>query len=380
MTKGAWIVSIAGLSLLMGACTQYQPLKWGEGVSWQAARKQNRAKEYSAFASLDPNHRQRLEQARQEGDTQTVAYDRSADTPAQTPQPVPANGPIDVWAPPAPSPQIDSQPLPPPDQPHRSGTISGAGDGDLGGPGLGGGAGGPFIGADEPTEKDLAAGAVHQVVAGETLEQVAQSYGLSVEAIAEANGLRPHEPLYSGQVLQLPAPEAEVATRGIGVGARSGERAQPNTDVHGQLDPSTETLPPPSLSGNGFLWPVEADPATLAAPSIEGWIANGITIPASQGTPILASENGVVIFEGDGIPAYGNMVVIRHDGDYTTAYGHLESTEVAVGDVVRRGQALGLAGATGLAAAAQLYFEMRVGAQVVDPVDYLTPSPRLASR
>ena len=139
------------------------------------------------------------------------------------------------------------------------------------------------------------------------------------------------------------------------------------------------SLTPPALSNVGFLWPADGeirDGRSAGAPS---HVANGLTIQAGPGDPFVASENGIVVFAGDSMQTYGNMVVIRHDGDYTTAYGHAERLDVAVGDVVRRGQRLGVVGATGAVNDPQLYFEMRVGSQVVDPRHYLMGSPQVAS-
>ena len=137
------------------------------------------------------------------------------------------------------------------------------------------------------------------------------------------------------------------------------------------------SLPPPALSGVGFLWPVPAAGDTVRVSDVgdEGALA----IEAPAGEPFVAAENGVVVFAGDDLEAYGRMVVVRHDGDYTTAYGHASRLDVAVGDVVRRGQRLGLIGTTGEVTTPQLHFEMRVGSRVVDPRAYLVEAPRLVA-
>jgi murein DD-endopeptidase MepM/ murein hydrolase activator NlpD len=140
---------------------------------------------------------------------------------------------------------------------------------------------------------------------------------------------------------------------------------------------SDAALPPPALSGVGFLWPVPAAGEGVRVTEIGE--QGALAIEAAAGEAFVAAENGVVVFAGDDLEAYGRMVVIRHDGDYTTAYGHAERLDVAVGDVVRRGQELGLIGTTGGVADPQLYFEMRVGSRVVDPRAYLVEAPRLVA-
>ncbi|MFP4361810.1 MAG: murein hydrolase activator EnvC family protein, partial [Alphaproteobacteria bacterium] len=138
------------------------------------------------------------------------------------------------------------------------------------------------------------------------------------------------------------------------------------------------SLPPPALSGVGFLWPVPAAEDTVRVTDIGDEGALAIVSPA--GEPFVTAENGVVVFAGDDLAAYGRMVVVRHDGDYTTAYGHAQRLDVAVGDVVRRGQRLGLIGSSGEVTKPQLYFEMRVGSRVVDPRAYLVEAPRLVAQ
>lgn len=138
-------------------------------------------------------------------------------------------------------------------------------------------------------------------------------------------------------------------------------------------------LPPPALSGVGFMWPADGPARGAKAGNVAGHIANGLIIDAQAGSPILASENGVVVYASSEMAAYGNMIVVRHDGNYTTAYGHAASLNVAPGDIVRRGQQIGTVGSTGRVESAQVYFEMRAGSDVVDPKAYLAPRSQVAA-
>ncbi|MEO1091192.1 MAG: M23 family metallopeptidase [Pseudomonadota bacterium] len=189
----------------------------------------------------------------------------------------------------------------------------------------------------------------------------------------------------------LPAATAAAAATGAAAVAASSTEVDEVVEV---VEPSVaaaatttagnvadvQNLQPPALSGVGFLWPVEGTVADAGASGIPGHVANGLTIRTASGTPFVASENGVVVFAGSSIESYGQMVVVRHDGDYTTAYGHAERLDVAMGDVVRRGQALGLVGDTGAVTEPQLYYEMRIGSRVVDPRAYLMGTPKVAAR
>jgi murein DD-endopeptidase MepM/ murein hydrolase activator NlpD len=92
-----------------------------------------------------------------------------------------------------------------------------------------------------------------------------------------------------------------------------------------------------------------------------------MNIAAPRGTPIRAAENGEVAYDGDGIKALGNLLLIRHADGFVTAYAHADSLLVKKGDIVRRGQVIARVGDSGGVAEPQLHFEIRQGAQAVDP-------------
>jgi murein DD-endopeptidase MepM/ murein hydrolase activator NlpD len=153
-------------------------------------------------------------------------------------------------------------------------------------------------------------------------------------------------PAVRAEPASAPPPRPQAAPEGVAQAARG------STD-----------LAPPALSNVGFLWPAEGEVLDGGSAGAPGHIANGLAIKGRSGAPFVAAENGVVVYAGDS----------------TTAYGHAERLDVAVGDVVRRGQRLGIVGSTGAVEDPQLYFEMRVGSQVVDPRHYLMGSPQVAS-
>jgi murein DD-endopeptidase MepM/ murein hydrolase activator NlpD len=99
--------------------------------------------------------------------------------------------------------------------------------------------------------------------------------------------------------------------------------------------------------------------------------ATGINIEAPEGAAIRAAENGQVIYVGNGVEGYGNLILIRHPNGYVSAYAHLKDTKVGKGDVVSRGDQIGTAGMTGSVSRPQLHFELRKGATPVDPIPLL---------
>jgi murein DD-endopeptidase MepM/ murein hydrolase activator NlpD len=100
---------------------------------------------------------------------------------------------------------------------------------------------------------------------------------------------------------------------------------------------------------------------------------DGINIAASYGTPIRAAADGVVSYAGNDLKSYGNLVLIKHDDNYVTAYAHAERVLVGRGDRVAKGQVIGYAGNTGDVSSPQLHFEIRRGVSPINPRPLLGP-------
>jgi murein DD-endopeptidase MepM/ murein hydrolase activator NlpD len=98
---------------------------------------------------------------------------------------------------------------------------------------------------------------------------------------------------------------------------------------------------------------------------------DGINISVPAGTSVRAAENGVVVYAGDGLKGYGNLVLIKHPNGFVTAYGNNEELEVKRGETVKRGQVIAKSGDTGNVNSPQLHFELRKGSTPVDPTSYL---------
>jgi len=97
----------------------------------------------------------------------------------------------------------------------------------------------------------------------------------------------------------------------------------------------------------------------------------GIDFTAPRGTPIQATGNGRVIKAENERVGYGNHVIIDHGYGYTTLYGHMQSYNVKVGDIVTKGQTIGYIGNTGTSTGPHLHYEVRVKGNPVDPITYV---------
>jgi murein DD-endopeptidase MepM/ murein hydrolase activator NlpD len=128
-----------------------------------------------------------------------------------------------------------------------------------------------------------------------------------------------------------------------------------------------------------FIWPLHGRVISEFGRTISGARNDGINIAASDGEPIHAAADGIVTYAGNDLKSYGNLALIRHAGDYVTAYAHADRFLVSRGDHVAKGQVIGYAGSTGDVSSPQLHFEIRRGVEPVNPRPLLGPL-RVASR
>jgi murein DD-endopeptidase MepM/ murein hydrolase activator NlpD len=123
----------------------------------------------------------------------------------------------------------------------------------------------------------------------------------------------------------------------------------------------------PARSSGKFLSPVEGKLISGYGPKAGGLHNDGINIAARRGTPVLAAENGVVVYAGNELKGSGNLILVRHEDRWMTAYAHMDKLKVARGDVVKRGQAIGTVGSSGSVDSPQLHFEVRRGTEALNP-------------
>jgi murein DD-endopeptidase MepM/ murein hydrolase activator NlpD len=191
------------------------------------------------------------------------------------------------------------------------------------------------------------------VRSGETLSAIALRHDVGTTALAQANGIGKPYRVYAGQKLRIPAAEtAPTATVELGQNQGSVRLA---------------TGEPPPLRGDDFLWPVNGKVIGAFGPIDQWRRRDGIDIAARRGAPVLAAQDGIVAYAGDGIPGYGQMILLRHDQGYITTYAHNATLLVEVGEVVERGQVIARVGDTGEATQSMLHFELRKGRTPIDP-------------
>jgi murein DD-endopeptidase MepM/ murein hydrolase activator NlpD len=237
---------------------------------------------------------------------------------------------------------------------------------------------------------------VHRVESGETLFSLGRSYGVHPYKIADLNSLSHNASLTVGQKIRIPAGKTaeRIESEDVKVPAEepSERYAEENTDQKQNFESDSDIAyaPPedessPSTGGeeqseeqpaeetiNSFRWPVKGRVISKFGSKPGGARNEGINIAVPEGTSVRAADGGVVAYAGNELKGYGNLVLIRHDGGWVTAYAHTRQLLVKRGDTVRRGDVIAKAGQTGSVESPQLHFELRKGATAVDPLKYLT--------
>ncbi|HVO02455.1 MAG TPA: peptidoglycan DD-metalloendopeptidase family protein [Candidatus Cybelea sp.] len=153
---------------------------------------------------------------------------------------------------------------------------------------------------------------------------------------------------------------------------KSSAEAEVESDVASATPDAAVQSAPAAGSGKGpFVWPVQGKVIGTFGQTKDGLKNDGINIAAPAGAPVVAAADGVVAYAGNELRGFGNMILIRHDGGFVTAYAHNDSLLVKKGDQVKRGETIARVGSTGAVFGPQLHFEIRKGTQPVDPMTYL---------
>ncbi|MBT4880209.1 MAG: peptidoglycan DD-metalloendopeptidase family protein [Alphaproteobacteria bacterium] len=125
------------------------------------------------------------------------------------------------------------------------------------------------------------------------------------------------------------------------------------------------------LSQKVFRWPVKGKVILGYGPRQGGYRNDGINIAAPHGAPVVAAQEGEVIYTGSELDAFGNLVLIKHENNWLSAYAHLDKINVKKGQIVEHGRKLGSVGKSGGVRLSQLHFEIRNGSRTVNPTRFL---------
>jgi murein DD-endopeptidase MepM/ murein hydrolase activator NlpD len=209
--------------------------------------------------------------------------------------------------------------------------------------------------SDGERAEPLAPSRTHVVKPGETLWRISKRYGSSPELVAKVNRIANPAALRAGQRLVIPAAGAAVLSPRL---------ASPSPSVWNGVRGGRVPR------GDRFVWPVQGY-VSSGFGIRDGAHHTGLDIRAPVGTVVRAAESGRVVHANAKLEGYGNMIIIRHSGRFSTVYAHNHRNLVRPGDFVEKGQVIAEVGQTGRASAPHLHFEVRRDGAPDDPLDYL---------
>jgi lipoprotein NlpD len=204
----------------------------------------------------------------------------------------------------------------------------------------------------------------YTVQRGDTLTRIALDHGQTWRDLVSWNSLANPNLIEVGQVLRVAPPGATVETSGVVV--------QPIGGTAPVATPAKPTPAPPSApaandEGLGFAWP--ANGSVIAG--FDEAKNKGLDIAGNAGDPVLAAADGQVVYAGAGLRGYGNLIILKHNNTFLTAYAHNQALLVKEDQKVRKGQKIAEMGKTD-ADRVKLHFEIRRQGKPVDPAKYLS--------
>ena len=242
---------------------------------------------------------------------------------------------------------------------------------------------------------------IHRIERGETLYSVSRRYNVDTRSLAVMNNMARPWNVWPGDELLLP-PLARDQSRKTAAAtsqapasplARSptAPTVKPDAPVIAAaanapiaLKPGAKLPPKPAgkpagepkrvadnSKGGDFIWPVSGAVLKGFGTGADGLRNDGVNISVPAGTKVGAAAGGEVVYAGNELVGFGNLVLIRHPGGWVSAYAHAETLLVKEGDQVVQGQPVAEAGATGNAQSPQVHFELRKGKDPVDPTQHL---------
>jgi len=207
----------------------------------------------------------------------------------------------------------------------------------------------------------------YRVKRGDTVLRIALDQGQSYRDIVRWNNLTDPNLIEVDQLLLVRPPAGKMTVKPLTAATPPAAQKNPDQRMAPPADPKIEAVkpdaPPPGIR---LSWPAKGK---VVEDFIDGK-NKGIDIAGKLGDPIQAASDGKVVYAGNSLRGYGNLVIVKHDNTYLTAYAHNRNLLVKEGDSVRKGQTIAEMGDTD-ANSVRLHFELRVNGKPVDPLPFL---------
>ena len=215
----------------------------------------------------------------------------------------------------------------------------------------------------------------YTVKPGDTMTRIALESGQSSRDIARWSSVENPNKIEVGQVLRVVPPVPSPISSATAAGS-TGVVTQPVTQgtvtaTGNAAPPSSTTVTPVQVGGGdddiAWIWPTSGGPVLAGFDEVKN---KGLDIGGSVGDPIVAAADGRVVYVGAGLRGYGNLIILKHNNTYLTAYAHNKSLLVVEDQAVRKGQKIAEMGNSD-ADRVKLHFEVRRQGKPVDPAKYL---------
>ena len=223
----------------------------------------------------------------------------------------------------------------------------------------------------------------HVVCKGDTLYNISKRYNVDVTTLSKLNNLQAPYTLSIGQRLAIPCsvggssdsytPEPVKTTQKSSSFSFWKPAPKKTTSSSSTVKKTTTAKPasPSKYRKNKFAWPLKGTIVSKYGTIGKGRNNDGINIKATLGAAVKAADSGRVAYAGNELKGFGNLILIKHDDDWITAYAHNDRLFVKKGQRVRKGEKIAAAGSTGSVNSPQLHFEIRSGKKALNPLNYL---------
>jgi lipoprotein NlpD len=228
-----------------------------------------------------------------------------------------------------------------------------------------------------PGSENAGKAGYYTVKPGDTLLRIALESGQGHRDIARWNALENPNKIEVGQVLRVVPPVSEESVVAKPVASSKVNSTPLQSQTQSQTQSAAKNEPAPaavseSVAKSGednvsFAWPAKG---TIVGAFDESKNRKGVDIGGAAGDPVLASADGKVVYAGDGLRGYGNLIILKHNNTYLTAYAHNQSLLVKEDQTVKKGQKIAEMGNSDTDSV-KLHFEVRKLGKPVDPAQYL---------
>ena len=233
----------------------------------------------------------------------------------------------------------------------------------------------------EPNQQKTLQSDSYQVQKTDTLYSIAFRFGIDFEQLASINRITSPYTIYPDDILQLkqlkPSPASDIkpvirsksASKSASKKTNNKKITKPQTKAAVKVKSVSKTSFDSTKKVRAWRWPIKKSHLKKFYSDTEG-AQQGINIAGTLGEPIMATADGMVVYSGNGLVGYGNLIIIKHNQFYLSAYAHNEKLSVSEKQTVKAGQQIATMGKNNTGKV-QLHFEIRYQGRPVNPLKYL---------